>query len=79
MSKQKTPRTFVHTITVGGVVYILRFEELEARRYTGKSLTAELNPFEIADTGEGWRIAGDVPHKERFETLLKPRLDEEVA
>ena len=80
MSKQRTPKhSFVHTITVGGVVYILRFERLEPGRYAVASRRAEPAPFEIAQTGEGWRISREMPDREAFEELLKPRLDEEVG
>ena len=60
-------------------MYILRFERMEPRRYAVTSLTAELSPFEIAHTGEGWRINPGMPGREQFEALLNPRLDEEVG
>lgn len=79
MSKQNKPKTFVHTITVSGVVYILRFEQLELTRYAVTCHTGNLPPFEVNRNGAAWRIAGDTPDREQFETLLQPRLDEEVG
>ena len=80
MSKQRTPKhSFVHTITVGGVVYILRFEQQEPGRYAATSIMTELPPFEVVQSPEGWRIDREMPDREQFEELLKPRLDEEVG
>ena len=79
MSRQTTPKhSFVHTITVSGVVYILRFERLAPQRFAATSLMAELSPFEIPNTEGAWRITGNMRDRDQFEALLKPRLDEEV-
>jgi len=80
MSKHRTPgHTFVHTITVRGVVYILRFERLELTHFAVTCHTGNLQAFEICRSADGWRITGDVPDREQFEALLQPRLDEEVG
>lgn len=79
-SKQKTQRhTFVHTITVRGVVYILRFQRLEPTRFAVTCHTGSLPPFEIWRDAAGWQITGNIPYREQFEALLQPRLDEEVG